>query len=354
MKKILILTSKTGGGHDSLTQAIKEGLEKKFQVEVYDGLPRLGSHLYFYIHHWFPTFFNLGYQLTNCPLGAKILHLFSFFFSLSTLRKIPLEKYDLIFSVQPFLTTEVAWLIKKPKLAVFINDPVNFHQVYLCPQADLTFVATQKAKKLCLQAGLSEKKVIVCGFPVRKQFFQQKTQKKAKKFTVFIGGSGYGLRETKTITRYLTTLDNLQLIVVCGRHRKMRKKIVRKKNIKVFGFVKNMAKLMSQCHLVVGKAGPNLLFESITLGIPFLATGYPPEQEKGNLRLIEKYKIGWVEKNPKKAATLIYQLAKNPKKLEKFKVNIKKFHQIQKKAPQIIAAKICELLKEKKIHSSVS
>ena len=94
----------------------------------------------------------------------------------------------------------------------------------------------------------------------------------------------------------------------------------------------------------MGKAGSNLLFESIVLGIPFLATGYPPEHEKGNLELIKKYQIGFVEENPKKAAKLIKRLAKNTKPLDSLKPNIQRLVKIHCLASEIITKQIQKLL----------
>ncbi|MBL7150457.1 hypothetical protein ISS86_00825 [Candidatus Microgenomates bacterium] len=357
MKRVLILTSQTGGGHESIAQAVKQALRKQFKVEVYDGLPRLGAKLYGYVHLYLPAFYNLAYRLTDNPLMAKILHFFSSLFSLPALKKIPFEDYDLIFSIQPLLISEVSRLIGKQKFAILINDPISVHQAWICPRADLIFVATQEAKKLCLQKGLPPEKIIISGFPIRKQFFKKLPTKeilrqelglKPNQFTVFVGGSGYGVRETKEIVKHLQN-QNIQIIVVCGRNKTLRKTLTKKENLKVFGFVKNMAKLMKACDLIVGKAGPNLLFESVALGIPFLATGYPPEQEKGNMELIKKRQIGFVEENPKKAAVLIKKLARNPRELERLVPNIRKLAKIHQNTSKIIASKISQLLKNSNI-----
>lgn len=342
-RKILILTSKTGGGHESIAQAVKESLAKDFQVEIYDAYSTLGAQLYGYIHLYLPTFFNYFYRLSENRPSAGFLHFLAFLLNFHKLKKVKYENYDLIFSVQPFLTQEVLWLIKKPKFVYLLNDPLTFSQANICPQADLLFVATPEAKSKCLKKGMAKEKVVVSGFPVREQFFKVKPKKK-KQLTIFIGGSGYGLRETISLVKQLAN-SGLQLIVVCGRNSRIKRKLPQGKNIKVFGFVANMAKLMAQADLIVGKAGPNLLFESVSLNIPFLATGYPPEQEKGNLELIKKCQLGFVEENPKKAAALIRKLSRNPQKLRALKPKIRKFAAPHRQASLIILASINHLFK---------
>ena len=106
-----------------------------------------------------------------------------------------------------------------------------------------------------------------------------------------------------------------------------------------------MAELMAQADLIVGKAGPNLLLESVALKIPFLAVGYSPEQEKGNLELIKKQKIGFVEPNPKKAAQLILSLAQNPSRLDRLQPNIRRLANHHHPALKNILREINQILR---------
>lgn len=362
MKKALVLTSRTaGGGHWSPAQAIKSALAKDFQVEIYDALPTFATQAYFYIHHYLPAVFNFFYRLTNNPMGAKILHEISFFFTKKALQKIPFRRYDLIISTQYFLTSEVRRLTKKP-LVVFILDLANLHQVWLCSEADLTLVATRKAAEICQEKGLPANKVKVVGFPIRPEFWRQKGKPTSKQFTVFLGGSGYGLRETKIIIKHLREVTparwpslartprrwdeaGIKLIVVCGRHGRLYHHLKKQPGLEVYGFTENMAELMAQADLIVGKAGPNLLLESVALKIPFLAVGYSPEQEKGNLELIKKQKIGFVEPNPKKAAQLILSLAQNPSRLDRLQPNIRRLANHHHPALKNILREINQILR---------
>ncbi len=324
MKKILILCSaKAGGSHRSLAQALASELKKKYQVQIYDYFLRFGASGYFYIHHYLPQVYNFFYRLTDNRFGADLLHLLAFPATWPSLKKINWQNYDLVISVQHFLTSEISWSTRKP-LVIFIADPVNAHQVWMCSQADLTLTATQAAADLCLKKGLLPQRVKLVGFPVRPEFWQKK-KKHSRQFTVFLGGSGYGLTETKAILNHLQRKPlgvNLRIIVVCGRNPRLEKSLRKNPQLEVYGFVENIAELMTQADLIVGKAGSGLLFESIALAVPFLATGYPPEQEKGNLELIKKQKIGFVEPNPKKAARLILALAQNPSRLQHLHPNL--------------------------------
>ena len=55
---------------------------------------------------------------------------------------------------------------------------------------------------------------------------------------------------------------------------------------------------MRAADIVIGKAGPNTIFESVATRTPFFATSYLPGHETGNLEIITDYQIGLVAKNP--------------------------------------------------------
>jgi processive 1,2-diacylglycerol beta-glucosyltransferase len=51
---------------------------------------------------------------------------------------------------------------------------------------------------------------------------------------------------------------------------------------------------MAAADVIMGKAGPNMLFEAVTLGKPFIATAYIPGQEEANLEFIRRHGLGKV------------------------------------------------------------
>ena len=68
---------------------------------------------------------------------------------------------------------------------------------------------------------------------------------------------------------------------------------------------------MAAADVVMGKAGPNMLFESVTLGKPFIATNYIPGQEEINLELIRRHQLGWVALTAEDQRNLIQSLSSN-------------------------------------------
>ncbi len=67
---------------------------------------------------------------------------------------------------------------------------------------------------------------------------------------------------------------------------------------------------MAASDVVMGKAGPNVLFESVVLGKPFIATTHFPGQERGNLAFIERYGLGYVALEYAQQLAVIQALSK--------------------------------------------
>jgi len=353
MKRILILTSKTGGGHISLAESIKGGIKEfspQTKVLIKEGLPGVFPFLCQFSAVFFPETSSLIYWLTNTKIYAWFFHYFNFLLCRRQLIKtINQVRPHLIFSVHPLITKEVIYTLASLKLKIpfvmFVTDPFIFHLTFLCPESDLIFVGTESTKNRLIRFGIPSAKIIVCGWPVRRSFLKPK-KRKTEKFTLMVTGGGEGEGQMEKIVIPLLSQENLKIIALCGKNQKLFEKLnhLKHPNLLLLKFVENPAPYYLQADLIVGKAGPNSIFEAIAAGKPFVATNHVSGQEKGNLEFNQKADIGFVEENPKKAIRLIKELAKNPKKLEKLKPNIQKLKKLHQNAPKIIASQISNLL----------
>ena len=108
----------------------------------------------------------------------------------------------------------------------------------------------------------------------------------------------------------------------------------------VVGFTDEMDKYIGASDVVVGKAGPNLIFEAVAMEKPFIAITHISGQEDGNLELIEKYGIGWVAEDLGRLAPLLKQVIKDPgfieDKKEKVKVLAKKNRQAGERLVELV------------------
>jgi UDP-N-acetylglucosamine:LPS N-acetylglucosamine transferase len=101
---------------------------------------------------------------------------------------------------------------------------------------------------------------------------------------------------------------------------------------------------MQASDLVIGKAGPNLLFETVATKTPFFAITHIAGQEDGNLDIIKEYKLGYVEENTIKANRLLGDIINHPEKLKKFLPHIEKLATYNRQAANILSQTISKLL----------
>jgi 1,2-diacylglycerol 3-beta-galactosyltransferase len=87
-------------------------------------------------------------------------------------------------------------------------------------------------------------------------------------------------------------------------------------------FTREIAPLVAAADVVMGKAGPNALFEAVALGKPFVATAYIPGQEKGNLRFIREHQLGWVALRPEEQRALLVGLICAPAQLVAMRASV--------------------------------
>ncbi|MGB9706734.1 MAG: glycosyltransferase [Microgenomates group bacterium] len=201
--------------------------------------------------------------------------------------------------------------------------------------------------------GINKKQVVPIGWLVRKQFYQHQPKNQLRKklklqpnlLTILICGGSEGTNAVlKILPAFLKVKKPVQVIIICGKNTVLHKiakslEQILALKLKTFGFVKNLAPLIQASDLVIGKAGPNLLFETIACKKPFFAITHIHGQEDGNLDLIRKKKLGWVEEDGSRATELLLKIIDHPEMLNKWEKYILK----EKKYIQSTGEKILNL-----------
>jgi len=117
------------------------------------------------------------------------------------------------------------------------------------------------------------------------------------------------------------------------------------KNIYVLPFTKEIAPYMAAADVIMGKAGPNMLFEAVTLGKPFIATSYIPGQEEANLEFIRRYKLGWIALKTQQQQILLKKLLANPEELQIMAATVAAYRQWNADQAELIGPIIEGLLR---------
>jgi processive 1,2-diacylglycerol beta-glucosyltransferase len=393
-KKILFLEASGGGGHISITTAIIQALQKidpAIQTVRADVMPPFAHKLYQLASRQFVNAFLLLYKATDNQQGELFASRLNGVVSREKLTKTIVEANpDLVFSNYSLAVSEIPKILEKIDkpipFIVFVPDPFTVHAIYLSKKANLTLVSTLAAYQSALRSGISPQKLEITGHPIREEFASIPKDIKALRkqlgldpdaFTIFFGGSGHGAEKTLeilihlgakptgTLIKRLIRSANLdyktyyklffrifrrqyknmppfQAICVCGDNTELKEDLEMLKYppyLKPFIYLHadNIDSLMHASDLIVGKAGPNVMFESVMAGKPFLATYHIKGQEDGNIDFIKSVQFGFVEENPQKTAYLIETILKNKELLDRTRPGISFVREEHKDAATKIA-----------------
>ncbi len=376
-KKILITTSEMG--HKSIADAISSELADSYQVQTLFHAFTPYNYLYFGTYKYLPQVYSASYRLIeNEPSLCNLIKKTCKKKSLGLIKKSYQEfQPDLIIST--FFAYNEALkdfcLGHQIPLINIITDPRTILPLLFNDQA-INCLFDQKALKIAYKNHIPEDKTLVTGWFTHSKFYQEKASTNLYKkfnfdkkvFTILIcGGSGGMTGILKVIPVLFNPPKKIQVVIVCGKSQTIHKtalaiktltaqlpnKMCRQFSLKILGFTKYMPELMHLADIVVGKAGPNLLFESVASGKPFLAIAHIPGQERGNLEIIKEYQLGYVEENALKATKLLKRIISQPKILYRFKKPIQELCQKNQNAKTILREKIEDLLNHQSLPNSL-
>jgi len=342
MKKILVLTDDMPWGHRSIAKAIFNFLKEKetevgYQVDYTEvrSEPHFAYRLYKFAYRYLPKSWGLNENINKLK-WVRYFYSKIFDLGLSNLR-LSINRFnpDLIISTYFGHSHALAnWRKAEDldfKLWTVVADPWTSSPIGFVKDCDLSLVYDEKAEDLVVKYGIDPKKVLKTGWWVRPEMYSKFDQKEVRKKyeipnggpVIFVGGGSFG---NNSIFKILPMLDSINekavFVFNTGTDRlaydliEQKKKNLKNKGnkivIKNFGWIENMAEILSACDMVLGKAGPNFLFDCVACGKPFVAITHISGQEDGNLELIKKKKLGWVKETTEEIADFLHKYIKNP------------------------------------------
>ncbi|MEF3304743.1 MGDG synthase family glycosyltransferase [Paenibacillus sp. GYB003] len=168
----------------------------------------------------------------------------------------------------------------------------TLHNRWLSSSPDLFFVATDDLKRAMVERGVPERRISVTGIPIRDSFYDGEEGRSPRDKSVLIMAGAFGvLRDIRSMTMRLLEFDGTGVSIVCGRNESLRKELEETfaghPNVRVFGYVERVDRLMRGASCMVTKAGGVTLSEAIQIGIPTLLYKPFPGQEKENAIYLE-------------------------------------------------------------------
>ena len=180
-------------------------------------------------------------------------------------------------------------------IAVTLTD-YEFHPLWIAPNIDLYFTATQEVKSSLIYYGVAPEKIVVSGIPVHPKFSAPKDRASLLRKhgltegspILLISAGSFGITPLEEVIDELGGIkEEFQLMVVCGRNADLEKKLLENQKTqrrlrKVFGFVDFMHELMAISDLLITKPGGITVSESLAVGLPMILIEPIPGQEEAN------------------------------------------------------------------------
>lgn len=361
-KKALIFT--TGQGHESMAVVIRDLLAQAgWEVKQEKYAPEFKLHVFLHQHSAFlMRFFS---QILLLPVFIPLQKFFlKYFFQKYVFSAINSWKPDLVISTFYLLNPSIEWG-KQFFPYTFVNvftDPRTFLPLNPSLQADINMVFDDFQEKMLTRNGNNSIKTQVLGWLVHTEF--EKAEKKeavrkrlsldTKPLTFLITSGSLGNEESSQfLTFFLNQKRPLQIVFITGKNTGLLEKTKyfehQNKNplvtIRVLGYEKRMAAFMKAADLILGKAGPNTLFEAVAAGTPFFVTNYGGVQEKGNIEIIQQYHLGFTPQNMKEAQATLSKIIDTPNLLKTFEKDLKKMKTKNQQAQKKLLETINQLVK---------
>jgi UDP-N-acetylglucosamine:LPS N-acetylglucosamine transferase len=346
-RKVLILSSDTGGGHGAAARAIEAGLQL-----FTDGVPHL-VHIARVLEECSlvtrscAQFYN--YLLRHHQAYVKYYHWAINKFSIDEKNLIYRQflryghglmdkvKPNIIVSVHPMM--QHGWvrflrdlnLLGKIPLVTVVTDPCGgMWNGWANPDVDLYLVATERAQAELEEQGIRRDRIKIVGIPVHPNFqevdedmaFEARSQLglDPSKFTLFINAGWVGGGNVPEIFHELIKSDlDIQAVFVAGKNTELKKEAEEQAKrarfpIRVLGFTDHMEQVMSAASMMISKLGGLTTFEALASRVPIIADLITPPmpQEKKTVDLISEHRAGVMLKRSSDIVPIIQDLLDDP------------------------------------------
>ncbi|GAB4499317.1 MAG: glycosyltransferase [Anaerolineales bacterium] len=338
--KMLIFTSKTGGGHISLSDALQDLLTQDCEVQTLDPQPAFIHWHYRTVSRHALWLWALEFRLIDGKRRAQLAHaVASRTLYPHIADALQQAQPDAVLTTYPFLTREVTYAMHRSNRVVpfgmLFADPNGVHHTWLTEtNAQLALAPTREVYQQARTHGFNEAQLYLSGWLVRQQFLQTPPPRaetlralglQPERFTVFLQGGGEGAARFAATVENVLTNPQVQVILAAGTNQALLQRFGNTPRLAALGFTREIARYMAAADVVMGKAGPNMLMEAVALGKPLIATAYIPGQEFANLAFIRRHQLGWVALTAQAQRDLLQNLVEDETTLAAMRVPVEAY-----------------------------
>jgi UDP-N-acetylglucosamine:LPS N-acetylglucosamine transferase/membrane protein DedA with SNARE-associated domain len=358
---ILILISRSGGGHLNLAQALKERLNDEYTVVIVDPQSPRVERGYTLVSRHFVRLLTWQFALTDNKIAAWLLQ--------KSLAQLSYKRFSrIVEELQPQIIITTHALVSaaavranetsaRPVPLIFqLTDLESLHMTWFVEKrADAYLAPTKEIFEQALRQGIERDRLHLTGRPARRQFYETTANEREKTlsalgldprlFTLFLQGGAQGSAGAdRLIAHILSTKLPAQIILAAGNNQEMAARYASTERVHVLPFTEQIAPYMAAADIVAGKAGASFITEALLLEKPFMVTSFIPGQETPNLRFIERHNLGWVCLEIAEQQKLLAKLASNSEMIAEKVRCIQKYRAWNIEANQAIAPLIARLL----------
>jgi processive 1,2-diacylglycerol beta-glucosyltransferase len=370
MKRIDIYTIDIGGGHIAPAMALKQQFDMLGHKDLDVRVVNLGTelpttflrHVYKIYWDWalrYPPLINAFYRGVDNPFVMKTIDkIMGIAYLPRFVAYLEREKPDLVlttyFTFTHYLET-LKLVDQLDAVTVMLNpEPFDSHYIWFSKAFDWSMVFSRKSYDEIVEKGLPADRVKLFPFPIKPSYFKRTESPTAlrsrlslarRPFTVlfFFGAEGVG-----PVRQYIRALIerglSLQAVVVCGRNERLKTEMealaagpTGALHMEVRGYATNLSEYIAAADVVVGKSGPNQVFETLMQERPIIISSFLANERQTTDWVMEN-KVGWLTRSPSHLATLLAKLISQPQILERYRENIRAL-ELRSGAPEI-----CEFL----------
>lgn len=334
-KRIVFLMSDTGGGHRAAAVAINEALNRHygdradFETEIVDvfrhcayPLNRQPEWYAWMVRHarWlWSLIYHAGNGKHRAPLFAS-----SMYWQNHKRLKAMAQQHpaDVIVSVHSVVTRPAMSaynaLEQTPPMVVVVTDLVSTPVFWYDTRARRCLVPTQTAYERGIKFGMTPDQLRVTGLPVHPEFTDKlmaKADARAQlgwspdKPVILMMSGGDGMGPLYETARAIDALRlDCQLAIITGKNEKLRHRLSAATwNTPpcIYGFRRDIPRLMAAADILVTKAGPATISEAAIAGLPMIISDKIPGQEAGNVEYVIQNDAGVYAPDPAKVARTV-------------------------------------------------
>lgn len=319
---ILFVISDTGGGHRSAADAMIEAIKRidgdRARCSMTDllretavPLVRSAPEIYGYCSARQIWLHDLFFRFTNEPQRIDLLSKLVYARARENIKRVLRDhRPDLVVVAHP-LTLRLVCAARQEMRAQFplitvVTDLATIHASWAHAESDLYLAPTREALLALVRLGIAPYKIIHTGFPVHPKYFEpQESQAQLRrslnlapdKTTLLLTSGGAGGGKVQELVEAIEVQrPDWQTLVVTGNNHALFNALTQRPQTQpfthVYGFVRNMEKLMIAADVVATKAGPGTIMEARALKRPLVVTGAVGLQETGNIDYVSKNRFG--------------------------------------------------------------